>query len=933
MIQKLCNISASFGELLKQNNVRGYATEIEFSDLNINFNSKAKFSQMDCNTDSIAIQLKNEATPMILTEETVIYANIKKPDGKIVTNPVDILDKLTGTVILRLKSQSLDCVGTYSCELVLKFKDGAKLISPKLNYDVFESYDTNNNELSQNSKTAFDSVIETAQCKISEINSKIELADSTIKNMEQSTQQHAEKINKSIEENTTKVDTCIRENTTKVEGAIGELKAQNENGAVTNSKLTASIESAKNFVQNLDSSQNLPKIREDLNTLQNGLKSNQTLAYEGHQLKCENTFDGRTEDIVLEGMTYQNLINTNIDPNKIYTIDKTTNPNDRIYSFDLTRNLEPNKTYTLIFDVLKYEMEGSQVGLRCYCLTKGNGKGYCTISKATGKTIYKLTTGDWETFQLGIYIELEDFEANKKVAFSNLVILEGDYTQPNSYIPNYFEGIKSVGEREKNLCEFLESGGIIYAGGQNYPNDQYCRTSYIPVEKGKNYSVSPINLPNLMKGFGIYYYSKNKEWIKNLNSSTNASYFTASATGYVRLEFKLEEGNHVNTEQLSKIKMQVNEGKLLSYIPPNKNKIYLITNGKNLVNLSKTTSTDNQSSIITNVKTNEITIESNEKKGWIYAKVFEINTRPNTKYEVGCKFEKLIGGEAPALKLYGNTTNEFLKEIAHDGTIVFNSGNNTKLQIYLYTIKDAFIEGMSQQQKIRFYDITLSQHTNSSYTPYEEETKEILLPFKDGLKGLPNGAKDLIYNKDDGCYVQKNINKVVISGLDEEWTLQSINVNGFANFHSKVSNYKQYGNTLCNRFLFDISLIAQTIREGFHINENNDLYIRIDSAKASTVESFKKWLQDNPVEIYYELATPVETKISNTKISLDTYNLLTYLFTDNTISPNIKLKVASNLGSIIQQNAKSINDIYRILDELVIPQLTENTMDIALLKN
>jgi hypothetical protein len=57
-------------------------------------------------------------------------------------------------------------------------------------------------------------------------------------------------------------------------------------------------------------------------------------------------------------------------------------------------------------------------------------------------------------------------------------------------------------------------------------------------------------------------------------------------------------------------------------------------------------------------------------------------------------------------------------------------------------------------------------------------------------------------------------------------------------------------------------LIAQTKTEGILLNAQLTCYIRIDSTTASTVTAFRQWLSENPVDLYYVLATP-ETGIVN----------------------------------------------------------------------
>ena len=94
--------------------------------------------------------------------------------------------------------------------------------------------------------------------------------------------------------------------------------------------------------------------------------------------------------------------------------------------------------------------------------------------------------------------------------------------------------------------------------------------------------------------------------------------------------------------------------------------------------------------------------------------------------------------------------------------------------------------------------------------------------------------------------------------------------------------------------------------------------------------AFKKYMKN--VEFLYELNNPVETKLDIKDINLETYDGVTYVTCQTNILPEITFSIPSNLGSLVQNNAKNINDIYKLIDEVIIPQITQNALDIDLLK-
>lgn len=588
-----------------------------------------------------------------------------------------------------------------------------------------------------------------------------------------------------------------------------------EDAEVKKPQLDASIESARKFIENLDKSQNLPQIRMDVDALQNGLKSNQELSYEGQSLKCENTLDGRIEDIVLEGMTYQNLFKKDFVGNET----STSNCDGIVIGNGL--NLKPNTTYTIIYEIKSSNNINivSRSTMFRIDLRSSIGETIPYGFEGDLTTSYKYVTGKFTTGNDIIYCKCNLRNAFTGVGLSsntltikNIIILEGDYT--NKYIPSYFEGIESVGEAEENKINALSCGKNLLK-----PVAKYIK----------------VNLGGVNAEF------KSDGTIVMNGTATGNGGRTAIKGVCPRI--------HIMQGKSYKLSFKQIRGNYTSEKPP----------------------------------------------------IFAFSKEDDSAY----------------LLTYTNATNSILVDEDID---LYYGINVVKGDVYNnYTFK-----------------VQLEQNTkHTDYEDYKQHKRELKLPFEGGLKGLPNGAKDLIYNKENGCYVRKNIEKTIFNGnIHESWYNANVETEEYITFYTpmKLGGINGYSNLFTN----NPSIINNTyIGEGFYPStQYNVIYFKIKKSKLESqdVTGFKKWLQTNPITVYYELAEPVETKISDTKLSLDTYNTLTYAFSNNAISPNIKLKVASNLGSIIQQNAKSINDIYKLIDEVLIPQIATNTADIAVLK-
>lgn len=115
----------------------------------------------------------------------------------------------------------------------------------------------------------------------------------------------------------------------------------------------------------------------------------------------------------------------------------------------------------------------------------------------------------------------------------------------------------------------------------------------------------------------------------------------------------------------------------------------------------------------------------------------------------------------------------------------------------------------------------------------------------------------------------------------ENWSLQSINNNGIANFQIIVTRYiSSIG--MCDTLQLQKTIISNTNTEGFMINNDNSLFIRINTTRGiSTLETFKEFLANKHIFILYALSTPTEIDLVKEEITafkaLSTYYPKTYI--------------------------------------------------------
>ena len=112
----------------------------------------------------------------------------------------------------------------------------------------------------------------------------------------------------------------------------------------------------------------------------------------------------------------------------------------RIKAFAPVHPLKPNTTYTIIVNVVSMTNINS---ISSYVKYPDDVRDYGPFSvSSVGLNVRKFTTTDQQAIELAFYVSDGDWSAEIK----GLMLLEGDWT--NKPIPQYFKGLKSIGEKE-----------------------------------------------------------------------------------------------------------------------------------------------------------------------------------------------------------------------------------------------------------------------------------------------------------------------------------------------------------------------------------------------------------------------------------------------------------------------------------------------------
>lgn len=221
---------------------------------------------------------------------------------------------------------------------------------------------------------------------------------------------------------------------------------------------------------------------------------------------------------------------------------------------------------------------------------------------------------------------------------------------------------------------------------------------------------------------------------------------------------------------------------------------------------------------------------------------------------------------------------------------------------------------------------------NEEYEPYKSNTTtftsnddEIIV-----LRSLSNGVCDTL-NVKTGEYVQR-IGEVVFNGSDEEvWYKYSNNTSEYNTtdktsvFNISVNGKKLgYNTSICDTFkntgsnkAFDMKYV-----EPFTYSDHPTLdncYFDYGSNNNYTLNDFKVYLQQNPITVQYELATPIVKQINVEGYPYSYENGHVLLESDSieqSLTPTIEYSIVANRGGQIRSNQRTVERHQKKLDSL-----------------
>ncbi|WP_283677338.1 BppU family phage baseplate upper protein [Clostridium perfringens] len=506
----------------------------------------------------------------------------------------------------------------------------------------------------------------------------------------------------------------------------------------------------------------------------------------------------------------------------------------------------------------------------------------------------------------GIRMELTELQNGLK---SNQALeYSGDFITANNTLEGRSEGMIIKG---RTLVNLVSNNPAKNAG--NVQIEKLLKSEMFKV--GTTYTV---NIPN-RNNKQIIIVVKTKDGVtKNINLSSTTNTFTVEEDYPIvfRLTLHTTNGWDVNNDLTNADKSVIVEGNniiidnyfegLKSFGEQEGNKISILSRNKNLFNLSK-------------FEDNTIYYQDTGIKGNLNQyKAMRIKTTPNKSY------------------FFTNpNVGTTVQCVAYKNGVRVSGGYNWRG--LLTKDCDEYVFSFLKTE-ILSNDFQFEEGTQAtSYEPYKQDKKDILI--KEPLRSVGD-IQDIMYEDNGQVKIDRYIYTYTFNG-EEKWDYIPAQSQGnTAYFQTNLLDGKvKYPSPrlICNTLKAKVNLWNVDDIEGINVEGNIQgvfcLRIRILKSKLSTtnVDGLKAWLKANPTTIVYQLATPVTEIVENcVDIDLDTYQEKTYFNILNSLPGSLDFKVPSNIASIVQNTAREVNNIWDVINNLLVPSLIDINKNVAM---
>ena len=589
------------------------------------------------------------------------------------------------------------------------------------------------------------------------------------------------------------------------------------------------------------------------------LSASQVGSYKGTDITVKPSNEGLTNNLEIWGKTMQNVCvkpifnysGSHTKEDMAEYIKVTSIDASFCYAIVSVRGtlFVENKPYTLVYD---REDSSDSIKVTLVRCIYNDDTFLDTVVAQTGKVVASFTPKKpINRIEIYCYATREDVKVGAWVkVYKKVLILEGDYTTPDAYIPPYFEGIKSVGDKSKNLFK-------------GYDQE-------IQLEAGKTYYLSSADT---MGATRIYIKPTAKDDISSSQmywQSSSSNYTLSADYSLLRVTITCNNNTTIVATRRNSIEyneVQLEEGTVPTAYEPHFEEgtslIRIGSHGKNLVDNSRNMfgTADVDNGIVSPVK-NCVMSDFIDVSGLkdFYIKAYGEDL-PVT-YRWYDKDKNYIGAAHPTAK---------------------------PLNYHYLRLRLLEITTIKEPKDALFY--LSDEPLPKEYEPYQEDIKEITANISDGLKGLTTTVADAMYfdRVRQEIWSKQMVGVYTLTG--DEVLSTSAGEPQPNTFHvvlkASAIKCKKSSSLICNNL--PNHEVYSKDRAGIYCHINGDIVIAVNKSWLETpdLEGLRKWLKANPTTIYFELENPKYTKISSSNTNLKTFVGTTHVFSKNDFKPSI----------------------------------------------
>ncbi|MGU8325341.1 BppU family phage baseplate upper protein [Clostridium perfringens] len=287
-------------------------------------------------------------------------------------------------------------------------------------------------------------------------------------------------------------------------------------------------------------------------------------------------------------------------------------------------------------------------------------------------------------------------------------------------------------------------------------------------------------------------------------------------------------------------------------------------------------------------------------------------------------------GASGTISFYDFTTSSLIKSM-HSGDKITVTNDILETYVFLYGVTSG---------ETYISNIQVEEGSKTIYEHYKSYKKDILI--KEPLK-----EREYIYEDNGQVKVCRKSYEYTLNGENEDWIVWTNStgdtVNAYVYFNRMTPNLsgivKPNSSNTNDRLPANQGGYLST-KEGFKITSEY-FAISIHKSKLGVTDVndpnnstlIKKWLKENPITMICQLATPTVEIVENcVDIDLDTFQGKTYFSIENSSPGTLDFKVPSNIGSVVQNMAKEVNNIWDVINNLLVPGILKANGNLAMIK-